>query len=166
MENHTDSTHTHTPEGCFSLEALEVFQSFEGQILETVNYYLWVNEVGNDASPFRFLYFLELIFEQNETLILTSGEDSTNITITTAADLVDTANKLRDLNNRISIQRVLANPHQLWMDVIGTPLESINLTPNEEKYYLNDSLMLDFGQKKIIIQLSQRDGLELIDWHE
>jgi hypothetical protein len=163
MENHLDAVHTHTPDGCFSLEALEVFQSFEGQILETVNYYLWVNEVGNDASPYRFLFYLEFGFEQNETLILTSGEDSTAISISTAGELIETASALRELNNRVTIQRILANPHQLWTSVIGTKLESINLTPNEEKYYLNDSLMLDFGQKKIIVQLSQREGLELID---
>jgi hypothetical protein len=162
MENHSDASHTHTPEGCFSLEALEVFQSFEGQILETINYYLWVNKVGDEASPYRFLYFLELIFGGNETLILTSGEDSMAIAISTAGELVENANKLREINNRISIERILANPYQIWTDVLGAKLESINLTPNEEKYYLNDGLMLDFGFKQIIVQLSQSDGLEIV----
>jgi hypothetical protein len=162
MENHSNSTHIHTPEGCFSLEELEVFQSFSGHILETVNYYLWVNKVGDESSPYRFLYFLELIFEGNETLILTSGEDSMAITISSASELVEAANSLREINNRISIERILANPYQIWTDVLGKQLESINLTPNEEKYYLNDGLMLDFGFKQIIVQLSQREGLEIV----
>jgi hypothetical protein len=165
MENHSEHTHIHTPDGCFSLEALEVFQSFEGKILNTVNYYLWVNDTEKEASPYRFLYFLELIFEEHETLLLTSGEDSTALQISTASELVDTANALRELNNRISIQRILANPHVLWTEIIGSTLESINLSPNEEKYYMNDSLMLDFGKKQIIVQLSKREGLELIDWN-
>jgi hypothetical protein len=162
MENQSDVTLAPTPEDCFSLEALEVFQSFEGQTLETVNYYLWVNSIGDEGSLYRFLYFLELIFEGNETLLLTSGEDSTSISISTAGELVETASSLRDINNRISIERVLANPYQIWTDVLGSKLESINLTPNEERFYLNDGLMLDFGFKQVIIQLSQRDGLEVV----
>ena len=151
-----------TPTDCFTLAELEIFQSFAGQALSDVNYYLWLNETGADAAPYRFLYFLELIFEGSGALLLSSGEDSTAIHVGGAETLVATAEQLRSLHGKIGIQRLVATHFALWQPAVGLFLEGINLTRNEEGLYLNDALQLDFGDQKIVVQLAQKEGLELV----
>ncbi len=149
-----------SPQDCFSLEALQTFQHFEGQQLADLNYYFWVNPGESGEPTYRFLYFVEMIFDSNESLLLTSGEDSTAIRISEAAELVDTAKKLQALHHKIAIQRVSAGSLPLWEPVIGTVLNAIRLTKNEEGMYLNDALLLDFDARQIVLQLSREEGLE------
>lgn len=150
-----------TPPDCFRIEELQVFQSFEGQSLTDVNYFLWVNQVQEGQALFRFLYALELLFEGDETLLLSSGEDSEMIRISSPAELVKTAEALRTLHNALTIQRFHAGSLPLWLPVLNRPLDAIRLSKNEEGFYYNDALVLDFGEKRILIRLSDKDGLEL-----
>lgn len=151
------------PPDCFRLEDLKVFQSFESQMIADVNYYFWLNRAeGSDALPYRFLYFLELLFEDMEPLLLSAGEDSLAIRISNAQDLVQTARELQTLHGRVSMQRVNAGSFPLWQPVIGKVLEAIHLPRHENGLYANDALQLDFGERRIIVQLAQREGLELV----
>lgn len=156
--------HRHTPPDCFRMEALEVFQSFENQPLVDVNYYLWLNQPEDGSVPYRFLYFLELAFESGQSLLLTSGEDSEAIQVSDAETLVKTARALQQLHGRISIQRVNAGAFPLWQPVVGQILSGIRLSKNEEGFYHNDALLLDFGDSRILVQLSPKDGLEVGPW--
>jgi hypothetical protein len=146
---------------CFSLEALQTFQQFEGQVLTDLNYYFWINPGEAGEAAYRFLYFLEMIFDSNESLLLTCGDDSTAIRISEAAELVDTAKKLQALHHKIAIQRVSAGALPLWHPVIGTPLQAIRLSKNEAGMYLNDAMLLDFEAHSIVVQLSRQEGLEI-----
>lgn len=157
--SHTDDQ---TPPDCFRMEELELFQSFENQTLVDVNYYLWLNQAESEESlPLRFLYALELIFESNETLILSSGEDSEAIRIIDAASLVTTAKQLQELHGKVLIQRLSAVAQPLWETAVWKVLEGIHLSRTEAGLYYNDSLLLDFGSKRILVQLSPKEGLEL-----
>jgi len=157
-QDHTDDQ---TPPDCFRIEELQVFQSFEGQLLTDVNYFLWVNHLQEGQAFLRFLYALELIFEGDETLLLTSGEDSEAIHISSPAELVKTAEVLRTLHNALTIQRFHAGSLPLWLPVMDKPLETIRLSKNEAGFCYNDALVLDFDEKRILIRLSDKDGLEL-----
>lgn len=161
MEKHHHDEHA-TPPDCFRMEELEQFQSFENQALVDVNYYLWLNQAeGEEDTPLRFLYALELLFESNEALMLSSGEDTTAIRLINAASLVDTAKQLQALHGKVLIQRISAGAQPLWQGAIGKVLEGINLSKNEEGLYHNDALLFDFGNKRILLRLSEREGLEL-----
>ncbi len=150
-----------TPPGSFRLEELEQLQSFENQTLTEVNYYFWINQAEQDDSPYRFLFFLELIFEDQHSLLLTSGEDSEAIQVGNAEALVKTAGELRVLHGKIVIQRVAAATFPLWAGVQGKTLASIRLSKNEQGLYANDALLLDFTDQHILVRLSLREGLEV-----
>lgn len=153
--------HDPTPPGCFRLEDLETLQSFENQTLRDVNYYLWLNRAEAGAPPLRFLYALELVFEQPEALLLSSGEDSEAIRLIAPETLIDTARRLQTLHGRVSVQRVSAGAFSLWQPVVGRTLEGIRLSKSENGLYLNDMLLFDFGFRRILVQLGAKEGLEV-----
>lgn len=153
----THNPHDPTPADCFRQSELEAFQSFESQTLATVNYYLW-----RSSSKSAFLYALELYFENGETLLLSSGESSDAIRIISAESLVETARKLKELHGEALIQRIVANVQPLWKDVIGSTLAGIRLSRQEgNDLYSNDAMLLDFEEKQIMLELSEKEGLEL-----
>lgn len=151
--------HHEPPPDCFTLEELESFRTFEGQLLADVNYYIWLNQIEDEPVPYRFLYFLELVFESGQSLLLTSGEDSVAIRIGAAAELIQTAETLRQLHGKIGIQRANAGASPMWQAVVGKPLEAIQLSRNEDGLYLNDALLLDFGAQQILVRLAAKEGL-------
>ncbi|MEO6038763.1 MAG: hypothetical protein ABIQ93_10140 [Saprospiraceae bacterium] len=150
-----------TPPDCFRLEELEEMQTFEKQVLAQVNYYFWINPSTADDPPYRFLFFLELVFEDERSLLLTSGEDTEAIRVSSAEALVKTAEALRVLQEKIVIQRVAAETFPLWADVQRKTLAAIQLSKTEQGLYANDALLLDFGEQQILVQLSRQEGLEV-----
>lgn len=154
-----------SPPDCFLLEELQAFQRVEACALLDVNYYLWLNSTDADRAPFRFLYCLELVFDRHGALLLSSGEDSTAIRIISSETLIKTARDLQQLHNRVSIQRVNCAAFPLWQPAVGTPLLAVRLSRNDEGYYLNDALVLDFGRQGVLVSLNHRgDGLALSEY--
>ncbi|MBC7777155.1 MAG: hypothetical protein H7246_17115 [Phycisphaerae bacterium] len=145
-----------TPPDCFRQAELEAFQTFESQRLETANYYLW-----RASSKTSFLYAIELYFDNGETLLLSSGEDSEAIRMITPESLVKTAHNLQSLHSEAVIQRIVANVQPLWRDVVGATLQEIRLSRHESGLYQNDALLLNFGEKQILLELSEKEGLIL-----
>ncbi|MCC6462014.1 MAG: hypothetical protein IT260_16185 [Saprospiraceae bacterium] len=150
-----------TPPDCFRLEDLEALQAFEGRELTDVNYYLWLNRTEAGAAPYRFLYTLELAFGYDGALLLSSGEDSTAIRLIAPETLIRTAQQLQTLHGQVSIQRVNAGAFPLWQPAIGKLLATIRLSRNDAGLYWNDALLLDFGAWQILVQISQKEGLEV-----
>ena len=151
------------PPDCFRLEELEQLQSIEGQTLVGLNYYIWLPAAPFEQTQNRgFLYFLELIFEGHDPLFLTSGEDSSAIRVSDAASLLHTATQLQALHGRASIQRLQADTSPLWQPLIGKTLTAIHLPRHESGLYANAALELDFGGSQIVVQLAQKEGLEII----
>jgi len=146
------------------VEELQALQSFEDHVLADVNYYLWLNRAGDSNEiTYRFLYFLELVFEGGSSLLLTSGEDSAAIRVSDAETLMHTARELQNLHGQISIQRVNAGAFPLWQPLIGKNLAAVNLPRHENGLYANDALQLDFDGSFMILQLSRKEGLEIIE---
>jgi len=150
-----------SPPDCFLLEELQAFQRVEACALLDVNYYLWLSHSDADRPPHRFLFCLELVFDRQGALLLSSGEDSTTIRVISAESLIETARGLQKLHDRVSIQRVNCETFPLWQPAIGAPLQAVRLSRNEAGLYLNDALVLDFGGRKILVSLGEREGLEL-----
>lgn len=154
----------HVPPDCFRLEELETLQSLGNQMLVEINYYLWLRtNPAETPEAHGFLYFLELIFESHDPLLLTSGEDSAAIRVSTAAHLLDTAQRLQSLHGYIAIRRIQANTSSIWRPLIGRPLNAIHLARHENGLYANSALQLDFGDRQIVVQLAATEGLEIIN---
>lgn len=150
-----------TPPDCFRLEDLEVFQSCEQQTLADVNYYVWLNHLEAGEAPLRFLYCLELVFEDREALLLSSGEDSEAVRILSPEALIKTAQQLQTLHHRVSIQRISAGAFPLWQPAVGHLLQAIRLSRGDDGLFLNDAVLLDFGVRQILVGLHPKEGLEL-----
>jgi hypothetical protein len=152
------------PPDCFRLEELEQFQSFENQTLVEVNYYLWLHSaaLAQTSGHQGFLYFLELVFEGGDPLLLSSGEDSAAIRVSSAAALLDTARRLQALHGRAAIQRMRANTSPIWQPLLGKTLSDINLARHESGLYANHALQLDFGDRQIVVQLAEKEGLDIV----
>lgn len=153
-----------TPSDCFQLRELEILQSFDNHELIDVNYYLWLNQTETGDAPLRFLYTLELVFEGVGPLLLSSGEDSEAIRLIGAEDLLETARRLQQLHGKVLIQRVSAGAQPLWRESIGKYLKGIRLSRNETGFFLNDALLLDFGERRILVRLHEREGLLAGEW--
>ena len=151
-----------TPADCFRLEELEIFQSFEHQLLQEANYYFWLHNPEPGSPHHRFLYCLELIFDRTGALLLSSGEDSTAIQIITAESLIKTAGELQALHGQQTIQRVQTEGYPLWEPVIDQALQAVRLSRHTSGLYLNDVLNLEFKEREIQVQLSRKEGLELV----
>jgi len=165
MPQHTRSQ-PNLPPDCFNQSEVETFQLFENQTLESVNYYVWlvnpnVEHSAEKSAEKGFLYALELYFAHGETLLLSSGENSDSISMISAESLVGTAQKLREMHGGTLIQRISANNQPLWAGALGEVLQGVQLSRHENGLYSNDVLLLDFGTKQILVQLSLREGLEL-----
>jgi len=80
--------------------------------------------------------------------------------------LLRTAHELHALHGRAVIQSTQASRLPLWQPFIGNTLQSINLPRHENGLYANDALQFNFGDRQIIVQLSNQEGLELFVYDE
>ncbi len=163
MENQENIPGTPPPD-CFRLEEIEAFQAAEGQVLSDVNYYLWLNTAEPGEAPYRFLFYLELVFEDSSSLLVTSGDDSEAIRVSTAEALIETAARLRTLHNKVSIQRVNAGSLPIWQPAAGRTLEAVRLSRNDRQLYQNDAFLLDFGAHGVLVHLAEKEGLAVSRW--
>lgn len=147
------------PEGCFTLDEVQHLRHIQGQVLTGVNYYLWKTTDGRNLG---FLYFLELIFAENEPLYLTSGEDSAGIQVSDADTLVHTARQLQDMHGQACIHRMSAASSTIWADFINRPLQAIHLLRHDSGLYANEALQLDLGNRQVVVALDEQDGLAII----
>jgi hypothetical protein len=153
------------PADCFKLEEVELLQSFDGKVLTDVEYYVWMHAHRSEQIHYQFLLCLELVFDSETSLLLTSGENSMSISVTNAAELSKMADRLKKINGIPLIRRVNVNVHSLWNLLIGTPLNSIQLSRHPaSEYYANDAVLFDFGAKRILLCLGIKEGLELSEY--
>ena len=153
----------HPPADCFDLATLQHFQAFEGQVLKDVLYYYWLHPEREGSSG--FLYYVEWVFDSNDALLLSAGQDSTALRVGTAADLVGTAGRLQDLHGKPIIQKAQAGRTSLWQPFLGRPLQSIRLSRRDDsEWYANDALLLDFGEAAMLVRLHEVEGMAVHLW--
>lgn len=139
----------------FSLEEIQIFQTFENQTFTGIDYYVWLQiETIQSAPAVQFLLALELRFDSGETLLLSSGEDSAAIRIISKEKLMEMAAGLFRIHNRPVIQRLTRDDQPLWIDCMGKRLNAIRLSKNPEGFYLNDAVLLDFNSGQRLIALN------------
>lgn len=150
-----------TPIDCFPLQALQAFQAVENLMLNDVNYYLWLNRPSEGGEPYRFLYAIEWLFDNEKSLLVAANDDSTAILVSDLETLIRQIQALPLPAGTVTLQAVNAGAFLLWQPHIGHPLDAIRLSRNEEGLYLNDALVLDFGRQAILVSLSMQEGLEV-----
>lgn len=146
------------PPDCFSQEEIEQFQLVENQRLEAVSHYFWL-KTEVESEPPSHLFFIELVFENHGSLLLTSGEDSMQISLASPAELIEIASNLQRLNGRVSVSKMEAGGQRPWAEFISQSLVAVRLSRADSGFYRNDAAMLEFGEKSVVICLAEGDGL-------
>lgn len=145
-------------EDAFPKETVEIFQLFENQTLSGVDYYTWRHENG------EFLYTLALSFENAGTLMLAANEESSAIRLIEAEEVNRNAQKLQEMHGHTVIRKLNAAQQPLWQGCVDFPLVGIRLSRQEDGFYRNDVLLLEFVSRQILLQLNPQHGLDLFEY--
>lgn len=149
------------PDGHFTLDELQAFQGAENAALEGVDYYIWLDtEAGQPV--WQFLLAIELRLGEAGSIIISAGEDTDAIRVIQPDALLKTASALFQIHGRPVIQRASRDHQAPWKDLMNRTLQAVRLSKAENGYYLNDALMLDFGETSLVIALNQDGGGLLI----
>lgn len=147
----------------FDAESLKKLIAAEGRTVKGINCYLWQNAI-NPNDVVELIDVFELVFTDGYRLYLCSNGDNTGME---AIDYNYEAEK-KEIENehsgKIKVYGVTASGTKMWTNVIGLKLQSVQLT-KEDKNYLSDSVVFNFGEERRIVSISPLDGL-IIDFHE
>ena len=153
------------PPYCFRQEEVQQLLSVENKSLTAINYYLWRNvseEATTTQLQYRFLYALELIFDSDTSLLISSGDDSEAIGVIKPATMLETASRLKQLHGQPIIQRLPRDGQSIWIGLVGKKLNSIQLARHESGLYQNDALLFHFDTTSILVELTDTgEGLTL-----
>jgi len=147
----------------FDADSLKKLVAAEGKEVKAIVCYLWQNTI-NKNDVVELIDNFEIRFTDGYKLTLGSNSDNSGLE---AIDFDYEGEKKameEEFGDKIKIMGVNASATKMWKDVIGLKLNSVKLT-KEDKNYLSDSVMLDFGTEKRTISISPLDGL-IIDFYE
>ena len=135
-------------------------QLVENQRFAQANYYLQLPEPGAHLSEGHLL-FLEMVFENNASLILALHENSKEIFATNAEFLIEKAADLQKKHGGPVIHAVDALVSPLWSAALSRELAGIRMTQTGDGNLANDALVLDFGTISIAVFLKKTGGLQI-----
>jgi len=149
----------------FTDHQLKTLTSAEGKILKKVIIYFWVNRFNPDAHV-DLIDNVELVFNDDTSLVITCNEDSTGIEVMNDFNFAEEKAGLKqEFGDKIKIIPIDASTTKMWTDVIGQTIEAFELSKEDEQF-LNDALIISFGIEKRSIGISPSDGLIIDYWEE
>ncbi len=149
----------------FNDHQLKLLTSCEGKTLKKVVIYFWVNRLNPEAQ-IDLIDNVELVFNDDTTLVITCNDDSTGINVINDFNFKDEKAALKEeFGDKIKIIPIDASTTKMWTDVIGETIEAFELSKEDEQF-LNDALIISFGTEKRSIGISRADGLIIDYWEE
>lgn len=149
----------------FTDHQLKLLSSAEGKTLQKVIIYFWVNRFNPNAQV-DLIDNVELVFNDNTSLVMTCNEESTGIEVINDFNFEEEKAQLKqEFGDKIKIIPIDASATKMWTDVIGENIETIQLS-REDEQYLNDAIIINFGTEKRSIGMSPSDGLIIDYWED
>ncbi|CAN5914475.1 hypothetical protein BH11BAC7_BH11BAC7_30840 [soil metagenome] len=136
----------------FETEELFELNAVEQKTLSRVIYHLWQNKI-NPEETFEFLDKLELIFTDGKKLFLSASED-TPPGIIVLKDFDAEKNRLlllHEFQGKIDYTSEELTENGLWAILVGQKLLKVGVIDEGDNCYLNDAVLLDFGDEKMEI---------------
>ena len=161
----TDS-YLYTMSEYFNFEDLTALKSLEKKTLSRVIYHNWLNKI-NPQEIFEFLDKLELIFSDKTKIVLSASEE-TPPGIFIEKDFDAEKNKLlllHQFSGKIDFQSEELTDNPLWKILIGKKLLKVGVVDEGDNCYLNDAVLLDFGDEKMEIHPGV-EGLIAEPWED
>lgn len=149
----------------FSDTQLKLLTSIEGKTLKKIICYFWVNRL-NPKESVELIDNVELHFNDDSSLVITCNEESNGIDVLSDFNFEEEKAALKqEFGDKIRIIPIDASTTKMWTDVIGETIEAVQLSKDGEQY-LNDALILSFGEEKRTIGISPSDGLMIDYWED
>lgn len=153
-----------TGKAFFDNESLKRLIAAEGKTVKKVICYFWQNAI-NSKDVVELIDNVEFVFEDGWKLTFSSNEDNSGL-LAVEFDYEAEKRELKEaFADKIRIIPVDASSTKMWKDVIGSKLNSVQLTKDDDKY-LSDSVLLDFGPERRTVSVSPLDGLIVDFWEE
>ena len=150
--NH-EQTSRGVPPDCFAQEELEAFLALEHLLLENVFYYVV------PAPTMSYLHAIEMVFAGYGPVVLAADAEEPAIRVLAQEALLEAAYGVRAQG--LTMERLAAQTSALWASVPGTPLLSVLLSKNEDGLSLNDALVLQFKDARLLVSLHKTAGLSV-----
>ena len=147
----------------FDKQSLQRFVASEGKTIKGIICYLWQNNI-NKSDVIELIDNLELVFTDGSKLTFGCNNENSGLEAIDFDFNAEKAELEKEFDGRIKLFGVNASPTNMWKDIVGLKLISVQLT-KESDNYLSDSVLLDFGTEKRTVEISPMDGL-IIDFYE
>ena len=147
----------------FDAESLKKLIAAEGKTVKAINCYLWQNSI-NKNDVVELIDVFEIVFTDGYKLSLCSNGENSGMDAIDYNYEAERKEIEKEHEGKIKVYGVTASGTKMWTDVIGLKLQSFQLT-KEDKNYLSDSVVFNFGEEKRVVSISPLDGL-IIDFHE
>lgn len=147
----------------FDPESLKRLIASEGKEVKNVICYLWQNSI-NSNDVVELIDVFELVFTDGDKLTLSANTDGTGLEAILYDYPTEKKEVEKEFEGKIKLQGVIASATKMWKDVVGLKLQSVQLT-KEDKNYLSDAVVFNFGEERRVVSVSPLDGL-IIDFYE
>jgi hypothetical protein len=145
--------------GYFNIDELFILDSVKIDTEITgVNYYKWHN-LAASKNGYVFIDKIELQFNNIPSILFEINENDEGISLKTNYNVgIEIADIEAKFNTQIKIIKTSEKLSDLWGSILNLPLLSIE-AEQQEQFYLNNALLLNFGEEKRIIFFDNEKGL-------
>jgi hypothetical protein len=150
--------------GYFNVDELFILDSIKAETKITgINYYTWHN-LAVSKNGYVFIDKIELQFNNIPSILFEINDTDEGIALRTNYNITkDIAEVEEKFNAQIKITFSSENTNELWNDIINIPLLSIEAEQHEQ-FYLNWTILLNFGDEKRVIYYEKEKGL-LVEYY-
>jgi hypothetical protein len=145
--------------GYFNIDELFILDSVKIDTEITgVNYYKWHN-LAASKNGYVFIDKIELQFNNIPSILFEINENDEGISLKTNYNVgIEIADIEAKFNTQIKIIKTSEKLSDLWGSILNLPLLSIE-AEQQEQFYLNNALLLNFGEEKRVIFFDNEKGL-------
>lgn len=138
----------------FTDQELFRLNALEGRTLTRVMYTVWHN-IAQKGGDYQALDWVELIFEDGESVGLTAGDESDGLRITDLHFGLEQTKIQQQFNGQVMLDRSDVSTGQVWSPAIGNQLTSVGLLEGPDEKIQNNQLQFDFAGVKMLFELSE-----------
>ena len=145
--------------GYFNIDELFILDSVKIDTEITgVNYYKWHN-LAASKNGYVFIDKIELQFNNIPSILFEINDNDEGIALKTNYNVdIEIADIEAKFNTQIKIIKTSEDLSDLWKPILNLPLLSIE-AEQQEQFYLNNALLLNFGEEKRVIFFDNEKGL-------
>ncbi|MGF1637412.1 MAG: hypothetical protein ACFCUU_10085 [Cyclobacteriaceae bacterium] len=150
----------------FCPQDVQFIHKFSGHSITKAVYHNWVN-LADSQQDLRFLYALELHFDDQQEVIISSGEAGEEAHIVfNKLDIEAEKKSIQDkFKGQLDIQSSEVKASELWKQIINRPISKVILDQhNTSGNYFADQIIFKIDELLVLLKTgADGDGLEVLE---